>query len=71
MRGPATFKLAFVAAAIVTSPSGVSFAEDDLVIDLSRYFNYAVVDPEKHAARVGGRSLSLTVEDEAIKVRFG
>jgi FAD/FMN-containing dehydrogenase len=49
------------------SPSGASSAEDGLVIDLSRYFDYAVVDPEKRTARVGGGSLWSTVENEAIK----
>ena len=49
------------------SPSGASSAEDGLVIDLSRYFDYAVVDPEKRTARVGGGSLWGTVENEAIK----
>lgn len=39
------------------SPSGASSAEDGLVIDLSRYFDYVVVDPEKRIARVGGGSL--------------
>jgi FAD/FMN-containing dehydrogenase len=49
------------------SPSGASSAKDGLVIDLSRYFNYAVVDPEKRTARVGGGTLWGTVENEAIK----
>jgi FAD/FMN-containing dehydrogenase len=49
------------------SPSGASSAEDGLVIDLSRYFNYAVVDPEKRTARVGGGTLWGTVENEAIQ----
>jgi FAD/FMN-containing dehydrogenase len=49
------------------SPSGASSAADGLVIDLSRYFNYAVVDPEKRTARVGGGTLWGTVENEAIQ----
>lgn len=49
------------------STSGASSAEDGLVIDLSRYLDYAVVDPEKRTARVGGGSLWRTVENEAIK----
>ena len=49
------------------SPSGASSAEDGLVIDLSRHFNYAVVDPEKRTARVGGGTLWGTVENEAIQ----
>ena len=49
------------------SLSGASSAEDGLVVDLSRYFDYAVVDPEKRTARVGGGSLWKTVENEAIK----
>ena len=49
------------------SPAGTSSAEDGLVIDLSRYFNYAVVDPEKRIARVGGGALWETVENEAIQ----
>jgi FAD/FMN-containing dehydrogenase len=49
------------------SPSGASSAKDGLVIDLSRHFNYAVVDPEKRTARVGGGALWGTVENEAIK----
>lgn len=49
------------------SPAGASSAEDGLVIDLSRYFDYAVVDTEKRTARVGGGSLWATVENEAIK----
>ena len=49
------------------SPSGASSAADGLVIDLSRYFSYAVVDPEKRTARVGGGSLWGTVENEAIQ----
>jgi len=47
------------------SPS--SSANDGLVIDLSRHFDYAVVDPEKRTARVGGGTLWGTVENEAIK----
>ncbi len=46
---------------------GASSAEDGLVVDLSRYFDYAAVDPEKRTARVGGGSLWGTVENEAIK----
>ena len=49
------------------SPSGASSAEDGLVIDLSRYFNYAVVDPEKRTARIGGGTLWGTVENDAIE----
>ena len=49
------------------STSGASSAEDGLVVDLSRYFNYAVVDPEKRTARVGGGALWVTVENEAIQ----
>jgi FAD/FMN-containing dehydrogenase len=49
------------------SPSGSSSAKNGLVIDLSRYFNYAIVDPEKRTARVGGGTLWVTVENEAIK----
>ncbi len=49
------------------STSGASSAEDGLVIDLSRHFDYTVVDPEKRIARVGGGSLWSTVENEAIK----
>jgi FAD/FMN-containing dehydrogenase len=49
------------------SASGSSSAKDGLVVDLSRYFNYAVVDPEKHSVRVGGGSVWGTVEKEAIK----
>ena len=52
------------------SPSGASSAEDGLVIDLSRYLDYAVVDPEKRTVRVGGGSLWGTVENEAIKYGF-
>ncbi len=49
------------------SPSGASSVEDGLVIDLSRYLEYAIVDPEKRTARVGGGSLWATVENETIK----
>ena len=49
------------------SASGSSSAKDGLVIDLSRYFNYAVADPERRSVRVGGGSLWGTVEKEAIK----
>ena len=49
------------------SPSGASSAEDGLVIDLSRYFDYAVVDPEKRTARIGGGTLWGTVENDAIE----
>ena len=49
------------------STCGASSAEDGLVIDLSRYLDYAVVDPEKRTARVGGGSLWRTVENEAIR----
>jgi FAD/FMN-containing dehydrogenase len=49
------------------STSGSSSAKDGLVVDLSRYFNYVVIDPEKRTARVGGGTLWGTVENEAIK----
>ena len=49
------------------SPSGASSTKDGLVIDLSRYFNYAVVDPEKRTARVGAGTLWGTAEKEAIQ----
>ena len=47
--------------------SGASSAEDGLVVDLSRHFDYAAVDTERRTARVGGGSLWVTVENEAIK----
>jgi FAD/FMN-containing dehydrogenase len=46
---------------------GASSVEDGLVVDLSRYLDYAVVDPEKRTACVGGGSLWRTVENQAIK----
>jgi FAD/FMN-containing dehydrogenase len=49
------------------SVSGASSAKDGLVVDLSRYYNYAIVDPESRSVRVGGGSLWGTVEREAIK----
>src|ERR1700733_2334130 len=49
------------------STCGAASAEDGLVIDLSRYLDYVVVDPEKRTVRVGGGSLWRTVENEAIK----
>jgi FAD/FMN-containing dehydrogenase len=49
------------------SPGGASSVKDGLVIDLSRYFNYAVVDSEKRTVRVGGGTLWGTVENEAVK----
>ena len=50
--------------------SGASSIEDGLVIDLSRYLNYAIVDPEKRTVRVGGGSIWETVELEAIKYQL-
>ena len=49
------------------SASGASSAKDGLVVDLSRYYNYAVADPESQTVRVGGGSVWGTVEREAIK----
>ena len=49
------------------SASGASSAKDGLVIDLSRYFNYAVADPDTRTVRVGGGAIWDTVENEAIK----
>ena len=46
---------------------GASSAEHGLVVDLSRYLDYAAVDPENRTARVGGGSQWRTVENEAIK----
>jgi FAD/FMN-containing dehydrogenase len=49
------------------NPSGASSSEDGLVIDLSRYFNYAIVEPEKRTVRVGAGTLWDTVERESIQ----
>jgi FAD/FMN-containing dehydrogenase len=49
------------------NPSGASSTKDGLIIDLSRYFDYAVVDPKERTARVGGGTLWATVEYEAIQ----
>jgi FAD/FMN-containing dehydrogenase len=49
------------------SPSGASSTEGGLVVDLSRHFNYAVVDPDQRTARVGAGTLWATVEKEAIQ----
>ena len=49
------------------STSGASSAKDGLVIDLSRYFNYAVADPDARTVRVGGGAIWDTVEKESIK----
>ena len=49
------------------SVSGASSAKDGLVIDLSRYFNYAVADPDTCTVRVGGGAIWDTVEKECIK----
>ena len=49
------------------SPSGASSTNGGLVIDLSRYLNYAIVDPDKRTARVGAGTLWATVEKEAIQ----
>jgi FAD/FMN-containing dehydrogenase len=49
------------------SASGASSAKDGLVVDLSRYCNYAIADPESRSVRVGGGSVWGTVEKEAIK----
>jgi len=52
------------------SSSGASSANDGLVVDLSRYFNYAVADPEKRTVRVGGGALWGTVENESAKYKL-
>jgi len=49
------------------NPAGASSSKDGLVIDLSRHFNYAVVDPEKCTVRVGAGTLWSTVEKEIIQ----
>ena len=49
------------------SASGASSAKDGLVVDLSRYFNYAVADPDTRTVRVGGGAIWDTVEKECIK----
>ncbi|KAN0132180.1 hypothetical protein V8E53_009946 [Lactarius tabidus] len=49
------------------SVSGASSAKDGLVVDLSRYHNYAVADPESRTVQVGGGAVWGTVEREAIK----
>lgn len=49
------------------SPAGASSSDDGLIVDLSRHFNYAVVDPEKRTVRVGAGTLWSTVEKEAIQ----
>ncbi|KAF8267445.1 hypothetical protein EI94DRAFT_1581127 [Lactarius quietus] len=49
------------------SASGASSAKDGLVVDLSRYFNYAVADPNTRTVRVGGGAIWETVEKAAIK----
>lgn len=49
------------------SITGASSAENGLVIDLSRHFNTARVDPEKKLAYVGGGAVWATVEQAAIR----
>jgi hypothetical protein len=49
------------------SSAGASSSKDGLVIDLSRQFNYAIVDPEKRTVRVRAGTLWSTVEKETIQ----
>ncbi|GJJ09906.1 hypothetical protein Clacol_004130 [Clathrus columnatus] len=48
------------------NPSGASSIDDGVVIDLSRYINYANVDPESKTIDVGGGALWGAVDDAAI-----
>jgi FAD/FMN-containing dehydrogenase len=49
------------------NPAGTSSAEGGLVIDLSKHFTGARVDPEKKLIYVGGGALWKTVDEAAIK----
>jgi FAD/FMN-containing dehydrogenase len=49
------------------NPAGTSSTEGGLVIDLSRHFTGARVDPEKKLVYVGGGALWKTVDEATIK----
>jgi FAD/FMN-containing dehydrogenase len=49
------------------SSSGASSAEGGVVIDLSRYFRGAKVDPEKKLAYIGGGAVWKEVDDAAFQ----
>jgi hypothetical protein len=49
------------------SSTGASSAEDGVVIDLSRYFRGAKVNPEKKLAYVGGGAVWKEVDEAAIQ----
>lgn len=48
------------------NPSGASSVEDGICIDMSKYFDYANVDPEAKTVDVGGGALWKTVDNAAI-----
>lgn len=49
------------------NPSGASSTIGGVVIDLSRYMNSVVVDPDAKIAHVGGGAMWMEVDDECIK----